>query len=423
MSVAHVKYLLLGGGSAAASAAGAIRDRDPTGELWLVSNESSRPYHRPPLARGYLRRQLRLEDLFVHPGDEYARRRITLRTNLRALSLDVAKRTVTLSDGREVYFERLLLATGATPRGLDLPGGNLPGAMVLRTAADADRILHAADTAAAVPSRRGPVRAVVIGPTLLAAEVAASLASSGIAVTLATAGGPFCAGLTGDVAARSITRLLASLGIDVETTPITALAGDGRVQRVQLADHRHLPCDFAVLANGFLPAKELLRGTNIAAEKAILTNPRGETSVPGIFAAGECAAMFDPVFAKHRVLDHWDVSVSRGLIVGAAMADPIDPGFTGVTVHRAELGDSDPAHRIALMGEPRFARRHIAREHNGRVLEFGIDPDGRLCSVVAVGAEPADEAALKSLVRARLDVAGWEDTLRDPAADLPDLPE
>ncbi|MFN4241656.1 MAG: NAD(P)/FAD-dependent oxidoreductase [Tepidisphaerales bacterium] len=454
--VVHVKYLLLGGGSAAASAAGAIRQRDPSGELWLVSNESARPYHRPPLARGYLRRELRLEDLFVHPGDVYSKWRVTLRTNVRALSLDVPKRSVTLSDGHVVLFDRLLLATGALPRGLDVPGapgmpgtavaaavgaaggavggagsgagtgghaGGLPGAMVLRTAADADRILHAIDTAAAVPGRRTPVRTVVVGSTMLAAEVAASLSKLGLAVTLATSGVGVMAGLVGAAAERAVRRVLAGQGVEVETQPVTQLAGDGRVQRVVLADGRTLPCDVAVLATGFIPAKDLLRGTTIAAEKAILTNARGETSVEGIYAAGECAAMFDPVFGKHRVLDHWDVSVSRGLIVGAAMADPHDPGFLGVTVHRAELGGPDVSRRVVVIGEPRFVRRHLARETASGVLEFGIDADGRVCSAVAVAMDADAEAAAQRLVRARLDVSGLEDALRDPAAELPDVPE
>lgn len=445
--VIHVKYLLLGGGSAAASAAGAIRQRDLSGELWLVSNESSRPYHRPPLARGYLRRELRLEDLFVHSTDTYSRLRITLRTNVRALSLDVARRSVTLSDGHEVIFDYLLLATGAVPRGLDVPGaggaasatggvgglagagvrpagGALPGAMALRTAADADRILHAIDTAAAMPGRRTPVRCVVVGATMLAAEVAASLTKLGLTVTLVTGGGAVMSGLVGQAAERAVRRILTGLGVEVETQPVAALSGDGRVQRVVLAGGRTVPCDLAVLATGFVPAKELLRGTTIAAEKAILTNSRGETSVEGIYAAGECAAMFDPVFGKHRVLDHWDVSVSRGHIVGAAMADPLDPGFPGVTVHRAELGSSDVASRVVVLGEPRFARRHLARETSAGVIEFGIDAEGRVCSGVTVGAVDAQaDATLLAIIRARLEVSGLEDTLRDPSADLPDVPD
>lgn len=295
--------------------------------------------------------------------------------------------------------------------------------MVLRTAADADRILHAIDTAAALPGRRTPVRTVVVGSTMLAAEVAASLSKLGLAVTLTCSGTGVMAGLVGAAAERAVRRVLGGQGVEVETQPVTQLAGDGRVQRVVLADGRPLPCDFAVLATGFVPAKDLLRGTTIAAEKAILTNARGETSVEGIYAAGECAAMFDPVFGKHRVLDHWDVSVSRGLIVGAAMADPHDPGFLGVTVHRAELGGPDVSRRVVVMGEPRFVRRHLARETASGVLEFGIDAEGRVCSAVAVAMDADAEAAAQRLVRARLDVSGLEDVLRDPAADLPDVPE
>src|SRR5882762_6364531 len=122
MASLHVKYLLLGGGSAASGAAEAIREIDPVGEVTLVSAETSRPYHRPPLARAYLRKQLRQDELFAHPADWYARNRVTLRTQLRAFSLDTPKRSVMLSDGVEMFFDQLLLATGALPRHLGVPG-------------------------------------------------------------------------------------------------------------------------------------------------------------------------------------------------------------------------------------------------------------------------------------------------------------
>jgi len=426
MAVVHVKYLLLGGGSAAASAAGAIRSLDPAGEIWLVSTEASRPYHRPPLARGYLRRELRLEDLFVHPGDFYGQHRITLRTNFRALALDTTQRAVTMSDGGEVFFQNLLIATGATakvPPSAEVAGANLPGAMTLRTAQDADRIHHAADVASTPGLRNGPARVVVIGGGLLAVEIAASRplrkpapSAAPLAVTLVCPTAHLLDSLAGESAARAAARALASLGvIVVPHAPLRALEGDGRVQRVVCAGHAPLPAEFAILAAGFSPSKDLLRNTPIAAEKAILTDPRGQTSVAGIFAAGECAAMFDPVFQKHRVLDHWDVSLSRGLLVGANMASPAAAPFAGITTHRAELG---PA-KLAVHGEPRFAHHRLTRElpAGTGLVEFSADQDNRLCSITTLGPVP-DEPALLALLARRADLTGLEDTLRDPLGAL-----
>jgi NADPH-dependent 2,4-dienoyl-CoA reductase/sulfur reductase-like enzyme len=435
MANGHVKYLLLGGGSAAASAAEAIRRHDPVGDILLVSTESLRPYQRPPLARGYLRRELRLDELFVHPSDWYTKLHVTLRTGVRALALDANKRAVTLSDSSEVLYDRLLIATGASARHLDIPGDRvgavIPGVMHLRTIEDVDRIHHAADVALA--SGRG--RVAVIGCTLMAAEVAASLrlrknnpvptAPNGLPipgavarpleVTLVCPRPQLFAGLAGDFVSRAGTRALEQLGVTVLLNhPVTSLEGDGRVQRVVIGGGQGpVPCDFAIVAEGWTPSKDLLRGTAVAAEKAILTDVRGQTNLPDIYAAGECAAMFDPVFGKHRLLDHWDVTVSRGLTVGANMAGADEP-WAGVTVHRAEIGST----RLVVMGEPRFAERRLIRDlgEQGQA-ELALDREGRVCAAALVNYRPP-ENAIDALIRSKTSVQGREEDLRDPTKQL-----
>lgn len=433
MANGHVKYLLLGGGSAAASAAEAIRRHDPVGEVLLVSTESLRPYQRPPLARGYLRRELRLDELFVHPAEWYTRNNITLRTGIRALALDTHKRAVTLSDSSEVLYDKLLIATGASSRHLEIPGDRvgaiLPGAMHLRTIEDVERIHHAADVA--LSSGRGKV--AVIGCTLLAAEIAASLRlrknnpapvnaaglptgpAKPLEVTLICPREQLFPGLSGDHVSKLIVRSLEQLGVSVLLNhPVTSLEGDGRVQRVvDGAGHAPVACDFAVIAEGFIPSKDLLRGTAIAAEKAILTDVQGRTNLPDVYAAGECAAMFDPVFGKHRVLDHWDVTLSRGLTAGANMAMGNEP-WQGITVNRADIG---PA-RLVIMGEPRFAERRLIRDLGEQGLaELALDRQGRVCAAALLNYRPP-ESQIDTLIRGQQPVLGREDDLRDPTKAL-----
>lgn len=415
MGSIHVKYLLLGGGSAAAACAQAIREVDSGGEIMLVSAEAGRPYHRPPLARGYLRREISLEQIFFHPADWYSNHGVTLRTSTRAMALDVAKRVVTLVDGTPVLFDKLGIATGAVARTLEVPGGTMPGVMGFRTVEDVNRIHHAAEVAL-----KGPVgRAAVVGSGLIAIEVAASLAKMAdpegrwLRVALVCGKPHLLDGLAGESVGRILARRLDEIGVEVRTgDPVVAIEGDGRAQRVRTTGAAH-PCDFVVAAEGWTPSKEFLRGTNITAEKAILTNPHGETSVPGIFAAGECAAMFDPVFGKHRVLDHWDVTVSRGLVVGANMAGA-NSAWKGVTVHRAEVGGT----RVVVMGEPRFADRRIVRDMGTAGLaEIGVDRQGKVASVVLIGLTELEEV-FGELVRSRTDVSGREEALRDPKQPL-----
>src|SRR3954452_18341026 len=169
MSKHHVKHLLVGGGLAAGSAAEAIRARDAGGAILLVGQEVNRPYHRPPLSKEYLRRQTPREQIVVEPQGWFAERDVELRTGRRVVQLDTARQTATIDTGEEVGYDALLLATGAAPKPLAVPGADLPNVYLLRTFEDVDRLQHAADQAksAGRAHARGRGRAAVIGGGLL----------------------------------------------------------------------------------------------------------------------------------------------------------------------------------------------------------------------------------------------------------------
>src|SRR6476661_2329090 len=147
MSDLHVRYLLVGGGVASSAAAGAIRQRDREGSLLLVGQEINRPYQRTALSGRYLLRRVSRDSLFMMPPDWYERNGVALRTGTRVSHLDTARQAAILGSGEEVSYDRLLLATGATPRPLEIPGSRLPNLYYLRTLEDADRLHHAVETA------------------------------------------------------------------------------------------------------------------------------------------------------------------------------------------------------------------------------------------------------------------------------------
>src|SRR5438128_1701718 len=118
MSDLHVKYLLIGAGLASSSAAEAIRGIDTRGELMMVGQEINRPYHRPPLSKEYLRRQAGRETVFTKPAEWFAKNQVQLRTGRRISHLDATRKSVTLDSGQDVTFDKLLIATGASPRHL-----------------------------------------------------------------------------------------------------------------------------------------------------------------------------------------------------------------------------------------------------------------------------------------------------------------
>jgi 3-phenylpropionate/trans-cinnamate dioxygenase ferredoxin reductase subunit len=422
MSVLHVKYLLVGGGVASSAAAAAIRELDAEGDLLLVGQEINRPYRRPPLAREFLRGQMAREELFVQPAGWFVQHGISLRTGRRASRLDTSRNCVTLDSGEEISFDRLLIATGGTPAPLIAAGAQLPNLFYLRTLEDADRLQHAIDKARREGRShdRGRGKAVVIGAGPLGLEIAGSLAQCGLRVDIALARDYPYDQFVGEATGRCLLRLLEKHGIVAHPRGnVLRLEGDGRVQRAVLADGATVDCDFAVAAVGLHVTKDLLRGTPIVAEKAILVNERCQSSVPNIYAAGDCAAVLDPLFGKHRMMHHWETAALTGRLAGTNMAGG-EARFDAVTHFRGRVLQLD----IDIWGEPRRVDSRIIRGtisgESPRFVEIGIAPDGRIAQVVAIGGAE-DPQTLAELVRRRLAVAADRERLMDPAVPLQEI--
>src|SRR5205814_98221 len=164
--------------------------------------------------------------------------------------------------------------------------------------------------------------------------------------------------LAGEATGRFLTRYLENRGVVVHTHSLTErLEGDGRVQRAVLNDGNSITCDFAVAAVGIMVNRELLRATPIAAEKAILVDDHCRTSIPDIYAAGDCAAVFDPLFDKHRLIDHWDNARVTGAIAGANMAGDESVKYDGVNSFDSQVFDLT----LQAFGEGRLVDRRLVR--------------------------------------------------------------
>ena len=423
MSNLHVRYLLVGGGLASISAAEAIRLRDREGELLIVGQEINRPYHRPPLSKQFLRREQSHDDLFTHPSSWYEEHRVRLRSGRRAAQLDVARRAVTLDNAEEVSFDQLLLATGAHARHLHIPGSDLPNLYYLRTIEDAERLHHAIEQAERSKRSRGDVTVAIIGGGVLGVELAASFKQVGLKVELIAGAEHPWPKFAGETTGRFVGKYLESKGIAVHAGRAARLEGDGRVQRIVLADGTAIGCDFAVAASGAMANKDLLRGTSIAAEMAILVDARCRTNAPGIYAAGDCAAILDPLFGKHRILDHWDNAVVSGKLAGTNMAGG-DAVYDAVNTFFSDVFEWT----MNAWGEARFVDRRIVRggaqssAEKADFVEFGIGSDGRIAQVIAVNHSGEDEI-FKALVKGRVRTEGKEEVLREPGGDLRGLLE
>lgn len=419
MSRQHVTYLLIGGGMASSAAAKAIREIDRVGSLLLIGQEATRPYARPPLSKDFLRGQTPRETLFTDYGDYFRGSDIELHTGLRAVNLDANRKQVALENGDEIDFDKLLIATGASPRHLTVPGAQLPNVHYLRNFSDADRLHHTIEKAKhegrAHPMGRGV--ACVIGSGLLAPEVAATLSQLGVGVDLIVGGPHPWKKYAGEETGRFMSRYLEKHGVRVhlKADPVR-LEGDGRVQRVVLSDGQTLPCDFVVAAVGVNANKELLRGTSITAEKAILVDDHCRTNAPDIYAAGDVAAVYDPLFGKHRQIDHWDNAVATGAIAGRNMAGR-EAVYDLVSYFNSEVAGM----KLQVWGAAKYVDRRILRGAPGDAggfVEIGVAADGRISQVLAINHSGSD-AGLRNLVKNRVSVGGIEEQLRDPTAPLP----
>jgi len=428
MSNLHVQYLLVGGGVAASAAAEAIRQRDAAGSILLIGQEQARPYHRPPLSKAFLRDEISRDSLFTHPGDWFARNHIELHTGHRVSAIDINHRQVVLDSGSEIGFEKLLLAVGASPIMLDIPGAQLPNVFYLRTLGDGDRLRTSIEQAKRVgrphdgpnlprPASTGRGRVAIIGGGLLGVELAASLTRLGLAVDLICASPTLWDNYAGDVTGRFIARLLEHQCVTVHlSTAAVRLEGDGRVQRVVLSSGRTIDADLAIGAVGIAVNRHILRDTSIRAEKAILTDEHGQTNVPGIYAAGDCAAILDTATGKYRIAQHWTHAQLTGRIAGDHMAGG-DARYEAVPTFDSEIFGLN----IRVIGEARQVTRRLIRGTPNvdapNFLEIGLSAAGEVVQIIAVGHEH-DPAKFKSMIRDRLTINGNEEQMKDPASDL-----
>lgn len=418
----HYQYVLVGGGLASGSAAETIRKRDPKGSILLVGQEVNQPYHRPPLSKEFLRREKPRAELGVEPLDWYTANHVALSTGRRVARLDTARQCIFLDSGEEVAFDKLLIATGASARMLEIPGSHLPNVFTVRSLNDVDRLHNAIDKAKVDGQRHDKGRgiAVIIGAGPLGVELAASLTQMGLLVELVSDSPAVWGRFAGEHVGKFMTRFLEHRGVRVSVDAhVRSLDGDGRVQRVVLDGGKSIPCDLVIQAVGMIPNREILRGTPINAETAILTDDHCRTNIESIYAAGDCGAVFDRLFGKHRIIDHWDNARLTGGIAGENMAGG-DVAYDEVNYFFSDVFELS----LSGWGEARQVdRRHVRGSMNvesPEFIEIGVAADGRIAQVLAVG-HAQEEELLKSLVKRRARVEGIEEQIKDPGKALGEL--
>ncbi len=306
-------HVIVGASLAGAKAAETLREEGFDGRVVRVGAEEERPYERPPLSKDYLRGEVGREKVYVHDESFYAEHDIELRLGRSGVSLDTSSNELALDGGERLRYDRLLLATGAEPRRLSIPGAELDGVLYLRSVEDSDALRGRLDRGGAV---------VVVGSGWIGAEVAASARQRGLEVTVV------------DPLSVPLERVL---GVEVGTiyrdihsehgvqmlmgTGVEAFEGDAAVERVRTSDGQELDCDFVVVGVGVEPRTELALEAGIAVDNGVVVNEELHTSVPGVFAAGDVANAHHPFYGERIRVEHWANALNQGPAAARNMLD------------------------------------------------------------------------------------------------------
>jgi NADPH-dependent 2,4-dienoyl-CoA reductase/sulfur reductase-like enzyme len=364
------EIVIVGAGLTAARIAQSYREASGTDRVTLIGSEPHPPYHRPPLTKRLLRGEAEPADTFVAGPDELRELGVELRLGATAASLDLDARAVTLETGEPVPFERLAIATGATPRRLSVPGADLDGVRTLRTIDDSLALREAADEAR---------RVVVIGTGFIGLEVSASLRARGVEVTIIDGGtAPFRA-LGAPVFSDFLTDLYREHGVELLLGDgIQSFSGNGRVQSAVTASGREVEADLVVAGIGVTPSTDWLEGSGLELDNGVVVDSRLRASADDVFAAGDVANFEDPVFHRRRRIEHWSNADYQGRLLGKVLAgedisyDRVSAFFTELfgTVYRF-FGNSRGADRQELEGS--FADgRAIVRYFDGDLLRAAL---------------------------------------------------
>ena len=311
----QAKYVLIGGGVAVAHAAVGIRELDPDGSAVIVCKEHWFPYDRPPLSKGFLLKNLAPEDVESKDPSFYKEKNIKVIKGTSADSIDLAKKTVTLSNGSTISYEKLLIATGSSPKRPNMPGIDFGGVHVLRTVDDSMAIK--ADMAAGKS-------AVMIGAGYIGMEVGSGCLKKDMKVTIidpsAHPWSKFASATTGEALTRYYEKNGAKMMLGEQ---VSAITGDpGAVSGVKTKSGQEIPADLVVVGVGVTQNLELPKqaGLKMDDKDGVLANEFFQTSDPNVYVAGDIAALQDPAVGRRWHAEHYLHGQWTGKQAGRNMA-------------------------------------------------------------------------------------------------------
>jgi NADPH-dependent 2,4-dienoyl-CoA reductase/sulfur reductase-like enzyme len=381
-----VDLLVVGGGPAGLSAATAFREHGGTGDVLLVSADPALPYDRPPLSKTYLRGDSGEADLPMQPATFYRDQRIATHLGTEVLALDPARSTATLTGGSTVHYRRCVLATGADPAPMPVPGADHPDVRLLRSLISARALVGRAAAA------RSPV---VLGSGFIGCEAAASLAARGLAVTLVTDEAQPQRARLGDAVGKRIAAWLADAGVTLILGSPVRRIERGRV--VHPADGPPIEADLVLMAGGVRPHGRLAEDAGLAvADGRVVADEHMRTSAPNVFAAGDVAYAHNASAGRPLRVEHWGEALIMGEIAGTVAAGG-EAAWTDAPGFWSTVGERTI--KYAAWGDGFDHVRFI--EHDDGSFTAWYGRDGVTVGVLTFEADEDYEAGRAAVQRAR----------------------
>lgn len=366
--------VIVGAGQAGSSAAAFLRQYGWSGPITLIGEEPVPPYQRPPLSKGWLKGEVDLEAIHLRPDQYFGDHNIDLRLSSLVTAVDVAAKIVALENGEEIGFDVLVLAQGAAPRRLSIPGAEFAGVLTLRTIADADLLKRMLGKAK---------RMVVIGAGYVGLEAAASARALGIEVDVIEREPRILARVACDTLSSFFQDYHTARGVNfLLDAEVEGFVGEAnRLTGVRVADEGVLPCDIALVGIGALPSEELALMAGCVCDRGVVVDLRARTSVDGVYAIGDCT---------QRPLPHYGVAGRLESVPNAnEQAKQMAADLCGQPAPLPEVPwfwSDQYDIKLQIAGLPINAEQQVVRGDpaSGRFSVFHLDGKKRVMAVEAV---------------------------------------
>lgn len=312
------KAVIVGGGQAGSEVATALRQAGYEGGIVLIGEEPYPPYRRPPLSKTFLSGDDAVDTLYVKPLATYEKLNIEFVGDMRVVNVERAKKCVELQDGREIAYDKLILATGGAVRKLSIPGSDKSNVLYLRTA----------DDSIAMRQRFAPgKKLVIVGGGYIGLEIAAHAIKNGLEVTVLEAAPRVLARVTAPDVSAFYEKVHRESGADVRTGAVVqAFEGEGaEAGAVVLGDGSRLPADIIVVGVGIIPNASLALDAGLEVDNGIVVDQTCRTSDPDIFAVGDCANAMNSFLGNRLRIESVPNALEQGRIVAAVIVGKTPP--------------------------------------------------------------------------------------------------